>query len=186
VPHGHWKTTTFFAGLRLTGLSSDSQAVTRRCFHALAVHVDDAAVNACFEVFGIDEGPVGEVMTLQIAPGEFDVVEFGGVFRQPLDGEPGTGCERLAGQPAGVDRTVVEDENRRPRPPGRAAARSGGRSSRGAPRSRCCAWFARCARSTPASRRPASRSWPLSWPALAPGPACRRRVWPKHGRGRDG
>src|SRR5215207_3568710 len=78
-------------------LSSDSQAVTRRCFHTLAVHVDDAAVDACFEVFGIDEGPVGEVMTLQIAPGEFDVVEFGRVFRQPLDREPGTGCERLAG-----------------------------------------------------------------------------------------
>jgi hypothetical protein len=32
----------------------------------------------------------------------------------------------------------------------------------------------------------ASRSWPPSWPALAPGPAGRRRVWPKHGRGRDG
>jgi hypothetical protein len=56
-------------------------------------------------------------MTLQIAPGEFDIIEFGSVFRQPLDREPGTGGERLAGQPAGVDRTVVEDENHRPRCP---------------------------------------------------------------------
>jgi hypothetical protein len=37
---------------------------------------------ACFEVFGIDEGPMGEVMMLQIAPGKFDIVEFGRVFRR--------------------------------------------------------------------------------------------------------
>ena len=62
-----------------------------------------------FEVFDIDEGLVGEVVTLQVAPGEFDVVEFGCVFGQPLDREPGTGGERLGGQPAGVDRAVVKD-----------------------------------------------------------------------------
>jgi hypothetical protein len=88
-------------------------------FHALTVHIDEAAADACFEVFGIDEGAMGEAMTLQVAPGEFDVVEFGRVCRQPLDREPGTGGERLGGEPAGVDRTVVEDEHRRPRCPAR-------------------------------------------------------------------
>ena len=119
-------------------LSSDLQAVTRRGFHALAVYVDDAAVDACFEVFGIFEGPVGEVMSLQIAPGEFDVVQLGSVFRQPLDREPGTrsaSAARLAGW-CGSDRC----RGREPPAalPCQAAARSGGRSSRGEPRSRCC------------------------------------------------
>ena len=43
-----------------------------------AVHAGDA----CFEVFSIDEGPVGEVMTLQLAPGEFDVVESGALGKE--------------------------------------------------------------------------------------------------------
>ena len=34
------------------------------------------------------EGLVGEVMGLKIAPDRLDVVEFGGVFRQPLHSEP--------------------------------------------------------------------------------------------------
>jgi hypothetical protein len=33
-------------------------------------------------VFSIDEGPVGEVMTLQLAPGEFDVVESGALGKE--------------------------------------------------------------------------------------------------------
>jgi hypothetical protein len=43
-------------------------------FGALVVHVGDAAVDGGFEIVGIGEGPVGEVMTLQIAPGELDRV----------------------------------------------------------------------------------------------------------------
>ena len=57
---------------------------------------------------------VGEVMGLEIAPDRLDVVEFGGVFRQPLDGEPvcagGQGGERAL---AGVDRTIVLDQHDR-------------------------------------------------------------------------
>ena len=34
------------------------------------------------------EGLVGEVMGLEIAPDRLDFIEFGGVFRHPLDGEP--------------------------------------------------------------------------------------------------
>jgi hypothetical protein len=60
------------------------------------------------------EGLVGEVMGLKIAPDRLDFIEFGGVFWQPLDGEPvcarGQGSERAF---AGVDRTIVLDQHDR-------------------------------------------------------------------------
>ena len=37
---------------------------------------------------GVGEGLVGEMMRLEVAPHRLDVVEFGRVFRQPLDGQP--------------------------------------------------------------------------------------------------
>ena len=53
-------------------------------------------------------------MGLKIAPDRLDFIEFGGVFRQPLDGEPvcagGQGGERAF---AGVDRTIVLDQHDR-------------------------------------------------------------------------
>ena len=62
----------------------------------------------------VREGLVGEVMGLEIAPDRLDFIEFGGVFRQPLDGEPvcagGQGGERAF---AGVDRTIVLDQHDR-------------------------------------------------------------------------
>ena len=67
-------------------------------------------------VEGVDvcEGLVGEVMGLKIAPDRLDFIEFGGVFRQPLDGEPvcagSQGGERAF---AGVDRTIVLDQHDR-------------------------------------------------------------------------
>ena len=60
------------------------------------------------------EGLVGEVMGLKIAPDRLDFIEFGGIFRQPLDGEPvcagGQGGKRAF---AGVDRTIVLDQHDR-------------------------------------------------------------------------
>jgi hypothetical protein len=60
------------------------------------------------------EGLVGEVMGLKIAPDRLDFIEAGGVFRQPIDGEPvcagGQGGERAF---AGVDRTIVLDQHDR-------------------------------------------------------------------------
>src|ERR687889_1243105 len=54
------------------------------------------------------------MMPLQIAPEFLDVVEFGSVFRQPLDREPGGPLsEGSARCLAGVDRAVVEDEHDR-------------------------------------------------------------------------
>ena len=51
---------------------------------------------------------MGQVMGFEVAPDQLNIVEFGGVFRQPLDGEPvcacGQGGERAF---AGVDRTAL-------------------------------------------------------------------------------
>ena len=59
----------------------------------------------------VGEGLVGEMMRLEVAPDEFDVVQFGRVFGQPLDGEPvSTGGERCERALAGVDRAVVLDQ----------------------------------------------------------------------------
>src|SRR5215218_10343272 len=53
-------------------------------------------------------------MLLEVAPASFDVVQFGGVFRQPFEGEPGALGERLCGQLAGVDWPVVENRDEGP------------------------------------------------------------------------
>jgi hypothetical protein len=45
-------------------------------------------VDGVVERDGVGEGLVGEVMGLEVAPDRLDVVEFGRVFPQPLDGEP--------------------------------------------------------------------------------------------------
>ena len=63
------------------------------------------------EVFDGAEGPVGQMVAFEIPPASLDVVEFGGIFGQPLDGEPGTGGKRLGAELAGVDRAVVEDDD---------------------------------------------------------------------------
>ena len=81
---------------------------------SLAGEIGDGAVDGMVECGDVCEGLVGEVMGLEIAPDRLDVVEFGGVFRQPLDGEPvragGHGGERGF---AGVDRTIVLSQHDR-------------------------------------------------------------------------
>jgi hypothetical protein len=86
----------------------------QRIGDALAVEIDDGVMDGLVEGGNVCEGLVGEVMGLEIAPGRLDFIEFGGVFRQPLDGEPvcagGQGGERAF---AGVDRTIVLDQHDR-------------------------------------------------------------------------
>src|SRR5215218_11333708 len=53
-------------------------------------------------------------MLLEVAPASFDVVQLGGVFRQPFEGEPGALGERLCCQLAAVDRSVVENRDQGP------------------------------------------------------------------------
>src|SRR4051812_21625552 len=53
-------------------------------------------------------------MLLEVAPASFDVVQLGGVFRQPFEGQPSARGERLCGQLAGVDRPVIENRDQGP------------------------------------------------------------------------
>src|SRR5918912_889712 len=72
----------------------------------------NGAMDFLIEMIGGLEGSVGQTMTLEVAPASLDVVEFGRVFRQPLDGQPRRARgERLGGGLAGVDRAVVEDQD---------------------------------------------------------------------------
>lgn len=66
------------------------------------------------ECVGVSEGLVGEMMRLEVAPDGLDVVQFRGVFGQPLDGEPMcAGGERRERALAGVDRAIVLDQDDR-------------------------------------------------------------------------
>lgn len=69
----------------------------------------------------VGEGLMGEVIRLKVVPDDLDVIQFGGVFGQPLDREPvragGKGCAR---EFADVDWSIVFDQHDRF---GRAAGR---------------------------------------------------------------
>lgn len=78
-----------------------------------AVEMLDGGFDRAVQLFEGYEDAMGEEMTFEVSPGSFDVVEFGGVFGQPLDGQPRALFEGGAAELAGVDRTVVEDQNGR-------------------------------------------------------------------------
>src|SRR5215218_3054055 len=80
----------------------------------LVVETGDSVRDGVGESIGIGEGSVGELMLLEVAPASLDVIQFGGVFRQLFEGEPGALGERLCGQFAAVDRPIVENRNERP------------------------------------------------------------------------
>ena len=83
--------------LALRRLSTDSWH-GQRIGDALAVEINDGVMGGLVEGVDVRECLVGEVIGLKIAPDRLDFIEFGGVFRQPLDGEPvcaggqGGGC----------------------------------------------------------------------------------------------
>src|SRR5918998_2289866 len=81
---------------------------------SLVVETGDSVRDVAFESVGISEGTIGEIMLLEVAPAALDIIQLRGVFRQPLDGEPGTLGKRAGGQLAGVDRPVVENRNQGP------------------------------------------------------------------------
>src|ERR687890_1191699 len=81
---------------------------------SLVVEAGDSIRDGAGESIGIGEGAVGELMLLEVAPASLDVVQFGGVFRQPFQGEPGALGEGAGCQLAAVDRPVVEDRDQGP------------------------------------------------------------------------
>jgi hypothetical protein len=71
-------------------------------------------VDGGLEAVEVGEGSMRKLARFQVAPDDFDVVQLGGVFRQPFDGEPvgALGQRRPAGL-ADMDGTVVKDKDHR-------------------------------------------------------------------------
>jgi hypothetical protein len=63
---------------------------------ALGVEVEDGGMDRLVESIGVAKGLMGEEMPFEVAPDMFDVVEFGGILRQPFDAEPWPFRERYA------------------------------------------------------------------------------------------
>ena len=89
---------------------------------AFLVEVNDSGLDSAVEVIGITKSLVGEEMLLEIAPGVFNGVQFGCVLRQPFDRQPGPGLEGGLGYLAGMDGTVVDNEDDRSCPLARGVA----------------------------------------------------------------
>src|SRR5215213_4645677 len=108
--------------MKAMGLSSDSLIIPRMAM-ALCVELGDCVLDGAVEVIRAGECLMSEVMPLQVAPEDLDVVQLRRVFRQPLDREPvSPQGERRAACFAGVDRAVVENEHEgRDRNPERGA-----------------------------------------------------------------
>ena len=77
------------------------------------IEVVDGGCDGAIELFDRSEGAMSEEVAFEVAPGAFDVVQFGSLFRQPLDGQPGALRESSAAELAGVDGTVVEHHDDR-------------------------------------------------------------------------
>ncbi len=91
-------------------LSSDSRLVTRMIDPPLLIEVVDRLMDGGIEHDGIAERLVSEMVTLQVAPAQLNVVKFRCVTRQPLDVDP-TSCRERGGTGfRGVDRPIVEHQ----------------------------------------------------------------------------
>ena len=78
------------------------------------VETGDSIRDGVGESVGIGEGAIGQIMLLEVAPASLDVVQLGGVFRQPFEGEPEALGEGARCQPAAVDRPVIENHDQGP------------------------------------------------------------------------
>ena len=78
------------------------------------VEAGDSVRDGPGKSISIGEGAIGELMLLEVAPASFDVVQLGGVFRQPFEGQPRALGKGAGGQLAGVDRPVIENRDQRP------------------------------------------------------------------------
>src|SRR4051812_47235840 len=98
-----WLTRQGMVGVNINHRLSRSYENGRWFRLSLVVETGDSVRDGAGESVGIGEGAVGELMLLEVAPASFDIVQFGGVFRQPFEGKPGARGERLCGQLATMD-----------------------------------------------------------------------------------
>src|ERR1700674_4386006 len=68
-------------------------------------------MDSAVEMIDIGEGLMREEVAFQIAPGSLDVVQFGGIFRRPFDGQPIPRGKRGPRGSADMDGAVVEHED---------------------------------------------------------------------------
>ena len=95
----------------LADLSRDLP-VDQRMDISLAVQSFDRRVDCAIKRFDIGERLMGQMMRLEIAPDNLDVIELRCVFGQPLDGEPVLACiERRPGDFADMDRPIILDQH---------------------------------------------------------------------------
>src|SRR3954453_23273891 len=80
----------------------------------LVVETGNSVRDGASESVGIGEGTISEIMLLEVAPTSLNVIQLGGVFRQPFEGEPRARGKRLCCQLAGVDWPVVENRDQGP------------------------------------------------------------------------
>src|SRR4051794_26969559 len=83
------------SAVEMSCLSSDLLVGPRMAI-SLGIEFHHGVLDGAVEVFRSREGLMGEVMPLQVAPEDFDVVHLRGGFRQPLDPEP-VGARREGG-----------------------------------------------------------------------------------------
>jgi hypothetical protein len=81
---------------------------------SLVVETGDGIMDRAFESVEIGDGAIGQIMLLEVAPASLDVIQLGGVFGQPFEGEPSALGERLCCQLAAVDRSIVEHRDQGP------------------------------------------------------------------------
>src|SRR5208283_5951357 len=92
-------------------LSRDSLFGQRKS-DAFGVQRADGLVDCPVEGANVNKGLMRQMMRLEVAPDDFDVVQLRRIFGQTLDGEPmRAGGQRGQGELAGVDWTVVLDEH---------------------------------------------------------------------------
>src|SRR4051812_30729539 len=150
---------------------------------SFVVETGDGVRDGAGESVGIGEGSVGKLMLLEVAPASFDVVQLGGIFRQPFEGEPGARGERLCCQLAGVDWPIVENRDQGPGAFGGAVC--GAKLVEQGDQNRWSAWwgwYAREGAGAPDQRRRAS---PAFSPDRALGCATRCRAGPSSAPDRD-
>src|SRR5271166_3118613 len=94
-------------------LSRDSWSGQRKR-HTLRIQRIHGLVDRLVESVSIGKGLMREMMGLEVMPDDLDVVQFGRILGQPLDGKPvRPGGQRRQRELAGMDRTIVLDQHHR-------------------------------------------------------------------------
>src|SRR5215216_4335932 len=82
-----WRARLGAEAMKVVHLSSHL-LVGPRMAVSFGIELHDSFMDGAVEVIRAGEGLVSEMMPLQVAPEDLDVVQLRSIFRQPLDREP--------------------------------------------------------------------------------------------------